>query len=318
LPRREQILVVDDDQTTCMLLVQHLTEAGYGVVVAERGKQALLRFVEMRPRIVIADWLMPGMDGLELCRRIREIESEVPVYFIMLTLQHEKEKMMEAFEQGVDDFLSKPFHKGELCARVRAGARILHVCDRLQLQNQTLQNTNGVLGQLNDKLRKAATTDDLTRLPNRREAMHQIKELWRKSCRISTPLSCAIMDIDHFKQVNDHFGHLRGDEVLQRAANAILNSLRNNDCVHRFGGEEFLVLFPEQEIEQAAIRAEKYRHNICSTVFADHAHKWPVSVSIGVAARTKDMTSWDELIRQADMAMYKAKEAGRNRVVTAA
>jgi diguanylate cyclase (GGDEF)-like protein len=311
----EQILIVDDDETTLDLLQLHLERAGYGVLRAANAGRALLLFAEHCPRIIISDWLMPGIDGLELCSRIRDTEYNRLIYFVMLTIQSEKDRLMEAFDVGVDDFLSKPFHEGELLARVRAGCRLATVCDQLSERNQTLARNNAELSSLTDRLRKAASTDELTQLPNRRQAMTRLHEMWVYARRTETPLSCAMIDVDHFKNVNDQYGHLKGDEVLQKLSQVLITSLRASDTVYRIGGEEFLLLFPREGVEHALVCAERCRGAMEAAVFADPGRTHAVTVSVGVAERNAEMSTPDDLLNCADAALYRAKEAGRNTVV---
>jgi len=308
----EKILLVDDDEVALELLRFQLTSAGYDVLCASNGIKALSLLADSSARIVISDWLMPKMDGLEVCRQVRRMFEGRMVYVIMLTVQSHKEQLLEAFEVGVDDFLCKPFHEGELLARVRAGVRVVQLYDQLTHRQAALAQSNNELSQLNERLKQAAATDDLTRLMNRRQAMLRLGELWSEMRRTGLPLSAAIIDVDHFKDINDHYGHLRGDEVLQRIATTLLSALRNCDCLYRLGGEEFLVLFPKQNLESAKAAAERCRQAVQTQVFADPDRTKPVTISVGLAEVTRDMAAYDQLLRGADVALYKAKEQGRN------
>jgi two-component system, cell cycle response regulator len=317
-PESELVLIIDDDPITTELVSAHLSAAGYHPLVAENGLQALGIISHRQPRIVISDWLMPKMDGLELCRELRKLQAEGMTYFIMLTVQSDKERLLEAFDVGVDDFLSKPFHEGELLARVRAGSRMVRMCDELAHRAQALVRSNSELCRLNEKLRHAATTDDLTKLLNRRQAMARVREHWALSDRYGQPLSCAMVDIDHFKQVNDRFGHLRGDVVLQRIAGILVESVRASDTVFRMGGEEFLILFPHQTADEAAISAERCCLKVREVVRAQDGESEPVTISVGVAQRLASMQDPDDLLKAADEALYAAKREGRDRVLLSA
>ena len=310
---KETILVVDDDPLMVDLLRLHLEATGYDVLCAPNGIMALAILTEVQPRVVICDWLMPKMDGVEVCNQVRKMHDQRMVYFIMLTVQSEKEHLMEAFDAGVDDFLAKPFHHGELLARVRAGARLVHMYDELCLRQAALAQSNSELCRLNERLKQAAITDDLTRLLNRRQAMVRLNELWLQFRKNGEPVSCAIIDVDHFKEINDNFGHLKGDEVLQRIATTLLADMRSGDCLYRLGGEEFLVLFPNEGIDSATACAERCRANVQATMAAGLS-SGAITVSIGVAQATKEMTVPDQLLHAADLALYRAKDAGRNTV----
>ena len=312
----EKILIVDDNEVALELLQMQLTSAGYDVLCANNGIKALSMLAETSARIIISDWLMPKMDGLDVCRQIRAMYEGRLVYFIMLTVQSHKEQLMEAFDVGVDDFLCKPFHEGELLARVRAGVRLVQLYDQLSHRQAALTQSNSELSQLNERLKQAATTDDLTRLMNRRQAMLRLGELWSDMRRTGQPLSAAIIDVDHFKEINDKHGHLRGDEVLQRIATTLLGALRSSDYLYRLGGEEFLVLFPKQDLDAAKACAERCRLAIQTQVFSDPSRTRPVTISVGLAEATPEMASYDQLLRGADIALYQAKDQGRNCIRT--
>jgi len=308
----EKILVVDDDEVALELLRMQLAAAGYDVLCANNGIKALSLLTQTSARIIVSDWLMPKMDGLSVCRQVRDMYEGRLAYFIMLTVQNNKERLMEAFEAGVDDFLCKPFYEGELLARVRAGVRLVQLYDQLNHRQAALTQSNNELSQLNERLKQAATTDDLTRLMNRRQAMLRLGEFWSETRRSGQPLSVAIIDVDHFKGINDRYGHLRGDEVLQRIATTMLSALRSGDFLYRLGGEEFLVLFPRQELDTARVSAERLRLAVQTQVFSDPNRSRPVTISIGLAEATPAMTAYDQLLRGADIALYQAKEQGRN------
>jgi diguanylate cyclase (GGDEF)-like protein len=313
-----QILVVDDDPINLDMVATHLASAGYQPLTADNGIKALAILQDQNPSIAIVDWMMPKMDGLAVCREIRSHQSNGFIYFIMLTALSDKSRLMEAFDSGVDDFLSKPFHQGELLARVRAGVRMVGLYDELKAQTLAFGRNNVELAKLNEKLHQMAIVDELTGLYNRRHAMVRINEQWAMANRYGESVACAMLDIDHFKRVNDAHGHLKGDEVLQKVSKILMQSVRASDIVCRFGGEEFLILFPKQKADQAHTCAERCRAAIESSVFADDARCSPVTISIGIAHREPLMHCPDDLLKAADMALYAAKEQGRNRVVMAA
>lgn len=308
------ILVVDDDIATLEVVSLHLSQAGYHPLCADSGVQALRMFSEYQPGVIISDWLMPRMDGLEVCRQVRGRQENAAIYFIMLTVQSDKDRLMEAFNQGVDDFLSKPFHAGELLARVRAGGRMIDLYHQLRGQTAMLQRSNEELSRLNDRLRRTASTDELTGLLNRRQAMLRLREHWALSLRTGQPLSVAMVDVDHFKRVNDTYGHLKGDEVLQKLAAALSQNVRSADLVFRMGGEEFLILFPRNSLAEASVSAERCRTVVPEAVTVHAASGESITISVGLAEKGPSMQAVDDLLKAADDALYAAKRAGRNRV----
>jgi len=312
----EYILAVDDDPVSLQLVTASLADAGYRLLSADNGVKALMLTHEYRPRVIVADWAMPKMDGIQVCREIRRLYGDQLIYFIMLTVAAGKDCLMEAFEAGVDDFLTKPVHPGELLARIRAGLRMIRMYDELSEGTEALRRTNSELSQLNDKLLHTVCVDELTQLFNRRHAMQRLGELWAVASRYEQPLACAMIDIDQFKSINDQFGHLKGDEVLQRVSAALLANVRASDTVNRLGGDEFLILFPSQSAENVAVWAERCRAAVETSVFVDEARTKPVTISVGVAERKATMSAFDEMLSAADKCLYAAKRLGRNRMMT--
>jgi diguanylate cyclase (GGDEF)-like protein len=295
-------------------LTDFLKSAGHELLCAADGVTALQIFSEQAPRIVISDWILPGMDGLELCRRIRATESGKYVHFIMLTERTEKANVAEAFEAGVDDYIGKPFDRSELLGRLRAGLRSAWLHDELARKNEESWEVNSQLARLNESLQKAATTDELTGLPNRRMAITRLEEQIALADRYAGPLAVAIVDIDRFKQVNDTFGHDAGDMVLRHVAAHLQANVRPTDTVGRIGGEEFLMIFPAQTAQEAAHCAEHCRAAVASQRFTFGTQQVGVTISIGVAARRTQTIERSELLKEADRALYAAKTAGRNAV----
>jgi diguanylate cyclase (GGDEF)-like protein len=257
---------------------------------------------------------MPGMDGLELCRRIRASESGKYVHFIMLTIQSEKVSVAEAFEAGVDDYISKPFDRSELLGRLRAGLRAAWLHDELARKNEESWQINNQLARLNESLHKAATTDELTGLPNRRMAMARLEEQIALADRYAGPLAIAIVDIDRFKSINDTFGHDAGDLVLRQVAAHLQANVRPTDEVGRIGGEEFLLIFPAQTAQEAALCAERCRAAVAAHRFTFGQQQVGVTISAGIGARRSQAIERSELLKEADRALYAAKRSGRNAV----
>jgi len=312
----KNILIVDDDPATLAMLRKYLSTAGYDVFSATNGKEALdlLRVNEIQ--LIVSDWVMPIMDGIELCQTIREFEAIGFIYIILLAAHSDKERVVEAFEAGADDYLSKPFHKGELLARVNAGCRIIELEADLERKNREIHKVNAEMAILNRKLEEIATTDELTGLANRREAMNQLTSAWASSERHDHPLSVIMIDLDKFKNVNDTYGHSAGDVVLQNTARTIKKHTRSGDTVCRIGGEEVLVICPHADEDQAIALAERLREAVASDIIKCDDLEICVTISAGVAEKCRSMSTPDHLLARADDALYAAKEGGRNKVCT--
>ena len=280
----ETILIAEDDPIFRRVLQSRLQSWGYRVIPVEDGTQAWKLLQQSNtPDLLILDWIMPGVDGIELCRRIRANQKERYQYILLVS--------------GKDDF-----DIGELRARLRAGTRIL-----------TLQHE---LIQARDALRFQATHDDLTGLWTRGAAMHLLDSELQRSVRLRTPTGILMIDIDHFKSVNDKYGHLNGDIVLREAACRVGRSVRNYDFVGRYGGEEFLVILSNCAPDDLQLIAERARCAFAEAPFPTDAGNLQVTVSVGGAMASSD-TRDRELLSLADAALYEAKRTGRNRVVIA-
>ena len=312
---RACILVVDDDPAALETVASCLAAGGHTPFKAASGFQAIEAIRARRPSSILCDWLMPGMDGLELCRRIKSQTADPFIYFIMLTIQSDKEHLKEAFQAGADDFLSKPFHPEELLARINAGIRMVDLYEELTEHNLAAQHLNAELSQLNARLRLTTNTDELTGLFNRRHGMSMLKELWSMADRYEQPLSAAMIDVDHFKLVNDEFGHLKGDEVLQSLGRILAAGIRTSDIACRVGGEEFLILLPGVTSEQAYVCLERLRIKVESSLLLGGEPPRRVTVTTGIAHHTKAMTKPDDLLKAADDCLYAGKRAGRNRTM---
>ncbi|UCE58396.1 MAG: response regulator [Phycisphaerales bacterium] len=321
LPR---VLIVDDDPAALTLLRAHLTSSGYETVSAGNGVEAMRILASEGPSMVLTDWQMPEMDGLELCRRIRAHEGIPFAYVIIITAHSDQDRVVEAFNAGVDDYLPKPVNKRELIARVRAGMRITELqvdLDRRNLQvhrfNAEMAVAQTKLHEANERLCELATTDELTGLINRRAAMERLKEHWASARRHDEPLACIMLDIDHFKNFNDTCGHAVGDWVLKETAAVLRKTARAEEHICRIGGEEFLVLCPKSTEEMASIAAERIRQAVEANIVEAHEQELSVTISLGVAQHTTRQAGPDELLRAADNALYAAKHQGRNRVCRA-
>lgn len=309
-----RILLVDDDATTrCMLEGVLSGTLGHSVACASNGREALALALETMPQIVITDWMMPGMDGLELCRALRANDWGQTIYVIMLTSIEEEDEIVQAFETGVDDFLTKPVNIRTLRARLRAAWHYVQLLEAWERDRAQLKQFAAELAISNRRLAHAAMTDLLTNLPNRRSGMNALSKAWAASHRFGQPLSVMVLDIDHFKRVNDEHGHAVGDTVLREVAQAIQQSARKDDSVCRMGGEEFLMVCQNSDLKSALLAADRLRRMVEGLTIRAGAAQIRSSVSIGVASREPGMNDADALVNAADRALYKAKQAGRNR-----
>jgi diguanylate cyclase (GGDEF)-like protein len=309
-----RILAVDDDPTSLFLLRRVLQEEGHEVLCASDGAEALRMALENELQAVVADWMMPRMDGLELCQALRCIQLGRELYFILLTGRDTEDQIVAAYDAGVDEYVTKPFNSRILLARLRAGQRIIELKKAVDGERLVVQEQVRELGLLNRRLRAAALTDPLTGLPNRRFIWDRLAEEWQSSGSADAPLTAMMVDIDAFKKINDVHGHEMGDLVLKEVAEVLRTNARKGEDVARIGGEEFLVLCPNTTLSQAAIGAERLRaaveaHVVQTATFTGH-----VTVSLGVAERTEEMSGADALLKAADDAVYAAKSAGRNQV----
>ncbi|MEX1024678.1 MAG: diguanylate cyclase [Planctomycetota bacterium] len=311
--RTTRILAVDDDPVSLRVLVRHLEREGYDVVTAENGREALRMVVEADPQIVVTDWMMPEIDGLELCQRLRARSDGHRLYILILTGQAEEDHVVKAFDAGADDYVTKPFKPKLLLARIRGGQRVVELQRQVEEDKKELREKNARQAVMARKLRVAAMTDALTNLPNRRYVMKKLETEWLRTGE--EPMSVIMLDIDKFKLVNDNYGHDVGDAVLRETATAIRSVLRRGDDCARMGGEEFLILSPGTGLESALHLAERVRAKVESTVVRFSNFEGNVTISLGVAERQEGMRNVDELLKVADEAVYLAKHGGRNRVL---
>jgi putative two-component system response regulator len=308
------ILLVDDDPAVINKLTELVTATGESVIAAKDGNEAMQIIAARQPKIVISDWVMPGMDGAQLCRQLRSRTDSGPIHFIMLTAHSDKERLLDAYNAGVDDFISKPFDPEELLARVRAGLRTIKLYEESVRRASDSKALNGELATMNSRLERLAITDELTGLFNRRHAMSRLEEQWALAERHSGALTIALIDIDRFKYVNDTHGHDAGDVVLTRVAAILRDDLRGTDPVCRVGGEEFLIIFSGQTVQEAIVCAERCRSSVQVDPFNIHGASIPITISIGIATRLPEMTQFSDLLKAADEALYSAKRAGRNTI----
>jgi diguanylate cyclase (GGDEF)-like protein len=298
-----KILIAEDDSVSRLLMQRTLEKFGYDVVLAEDGRAAAeILSHKDGPRLALIDWMMPKLDGLGLCREVRNAQREgAYVYILLLTSRQDAEDVVAGLEAGADDYLTKPFHPAVLRARLHTGRRIL-------LLEETLV-------QAREEMRFKATHDPLTSLWNRASILSLARCELRRSAREARPFSLLLCDIDHFKRVNDDHGHLVGDVVLEEVARRLTSSVRGYDAVGRYGGEEFLIVLSNCDQDGLRTRAEDIRAAIASTPIQTGNTELSVSISIG--AMTHCCSEHDILLEsvlaQADVALYTAKAKGRNR-----
>lgn len=316
----DRVMVVDDDPVALDLLRHFMVSQGMDVLACRGGDEALAALPTFRPRLIVSDWEMPTLDGLELCRRVRASASGPAgqhVHFVMLTVHTKLEELSKAFDAGADDFLAKPFTDADLMARLRSGLRAVALYDELSRQHQGSRKLNEQLTNLNSRLERLAITDDLTGLYNRRQAMHRLEEHWALGDRYQRPVAVVTLDIDHFKRLNDEHGHPAGDAVLRQVAEVLRGCVRATDTACRIGGEEFLVVLPNQTLQEAEFCGERCRAAVEARMFQADGKSLRLTISAGVASRRGDMHQCVELLAEADTALYAAKRSGRNAVRSA-
>ena len=247
-----KVLIAEDDRLSRKLLQKTLGEWGYDVIAVENGQKALEIFLEGEVKLIIADWMMPEMDGISLCREIRTEADSGYAYVILLTGKDRKEDIVQGLDAGADDYLTKPFDIDELKVRIRTGERVL------QLEKELVEK-NASLVSLNTKLEELASTDPLMQIGNRRSFYTNIERIHDRSRRYNELYGITICDIDYFKKYNDTYGHLAGDQILKSVAEVIKNAVRISDEVYRFGGEEIVIIMPNQDNDGMLMAAERIR-----------------------------------------------------------
>ncbi len=295
-----KVLIAEDDAISRAMLERTLKRAGYEVTAVENGGEALAAlWEEDPPRMALLDWMMPVKDGVEVCRDIRRRSEKTYTYLILLSSKESKKDIVEGLESGADDYLTKPCDPEELKARLRAGERILQLEDKLV--------------EARESMRYQATHDRLTSLLNRGVIVELLMREIGRSQREKNCTVVMMIDIDHFKTVNDQHGHATGDEVLREVSRRLQNSVRSYDMVGRYGGEEFLVVLNKCEPSHAFVRAEHIRRSIGARNVKTQAGDLKVTVSIGLALTSKfPGLDADGIMHRADMALYEAKHGGRN------
>ncbi len=301
------ILIVEDNPVSLKMLQMMIRIAGYEVVPAQNGLQALNLLKERFFPIVITDWVMPGLDGLELCRRIRKMNSSGYIYIIIFTCKDAKGDIVSGLEAGADEYLTKPVNPDELIARLKTARRILELESSLKKKNE--------------EIRMLSITDQLTGAFNRLYLNERFPAEIKKFFRYSQPLSLLMCDIDNFKKVNDSYGHSAGDLLLQRFSERLKKSIRSGiDWIVRYGGDEFLIVMPNIDLTGACLAAERLCALLSEEAFVIKNEAIKITASFGVSAidpaGQNNSGVPESLIEQVDECLHQAKKDGRNRIKT--
>jgi two-component system, cell cycle response regulator len=298
-----KILIADDDPVSRRLLEATLTRSGHQVVAVPDGASALEALQSPDgPRLAILDWMMPNGNGLDVCRATRRRIGPY-VYVILLTSRDRPEDMVVGLDAEADDFLTKPFNAVELGARLRSGERVLHLQERL-LRTQ-------------DALRYEASHDQLTGLWSRRMILEHLEVALERCRDEALPLTVVLADVDHFKRINDTYGHGVGDVVLRETGSRLGLVLREGERLGRYGGEEFLLVLTDCDLTGGHAAAERLRDAMTASVVSAPGRDFNVTISLGVAGTAGYGLAASALIQAADEALYRAKAQGRNRTVAA-
>jgi diguanylate cyclase (GGDEF)-like protein len=294
-------VLIADDSPVYRKLVEHALSEHYPLLFAKNGRQAIDLFEQYQPSLVITDWEMPDITGIQLCEHIRSSFQKSYTYIIILTSKRDKDNIVSGLTAGADDYLTKPFHAEELIARVGAGRRVIDLHCQIEVKNRELQ--------------ELALTDALTGLPNRRAVEEWAAREFAGAIRHSFPFWVAIADLDSFKQVNDVYGHGAGDSVLKTFADILKANTRSCNICGRVGGEEFMLILTHTERQSVQIAVERVRKQLENHKFDFERRTASVTASFGIAGlQGLNVRNLASLVRAADLALYSAKKKGRNRI----
>lgn len=305
------ILLVEDDSTIRFLYKTLLEKFGHSVTTANNGLEALKIIGKSPPQLIISDWMMPEMNGIELCRELRKNPLWHKIYVFIVTAHESTEHLIEAFEAGANDYLSKPINPKVLAARLRSAQLIIKMQQDQEEDRLQLRQFADELAQSNKRLQELALTDVLTGLPNRRHGIERLEQEWAVALRGNRPVCCMMVDIDHFKSVNDTYGHQVGDAALKLVASSLYQAARKQDVVCRLGGEEFMVICPDTDEAAGFKYAERLRQYVAKRPLSVNGNMLNLEVSIGLADNTKH-GSTQAMLHCSDTRLYKAKAQGRN------
>jgi two-component system cell cycle response regulator len=299
-----KILIAEDDLISSKILQRNLLNWGYYVVPARSGAEAWQALQDEELRMALLDWMMPGMDGIEVCRKIRRRRKYKYTYIILLSAKDRKQDIIAGLSSGADDYMTKPVNFLELRARLQTGRRIIDLEDKLLVVQKQLKDI--------------ASRDSLTKLWNRSESTTFLEEELGRGQREGMPTGVILLDLDHFKRINDFYGHDIGDQALLKVVSRVKKKVRKSDKIGRYGGDEIIIVLPRCSASEIARIAERLRLSVAKKAFKTELDTVPLTISLGCAA--SDVTgilSSERFIKAADEALLKAKSQGRNRVVVA-
>ncbi len=312
-----RIIVADGNSLTRHRVMNLLVEEGdHFVYPVDNGNAALAMAMEVLPHVIIAHHNLPKLNGADLCEALRSTDEGQRMHIVLMADDHDEEHLTRAYEVGADAYAPSSISAAGLRARLHAAQRQVHLQNAWSKDRAQLRQTTAELTVANRRLANAALTDLLTGLPNRRAAMNQLEHAWSAATRSDTALSVIVIDIDHFKLINDTYGHATGDLVLREVANVLRVSARREDYVCRIGGEEFLVICPNTPLQAAMKSAERLRSSLEEKHIPIGQDTQIVTASFGVAVRETSTIDIDALVNTADRALYTAKQQGRNQACT--
>jgi two-component system cell cycle response regulator len=314
-----KILVADDDGTSRLITEKALRKLGHECLSATDGTEAWEAFQSHCPDVILSDWMMPGLNGLQLCRRIRADSAAAYPYFIMVSSRAGRNDIFEGMNAGADDYLIKPLDLDDLRARLIGAERVTSLHRQLADQRTELQGLNQELEGLNHELGAIARRDPLTGLGNRLALQEDLDLLEARAARYGHSYCVALVDVDHFKSYNDTYGHQAGDDVLRTVTTELTAQARSGDALYRYGGDEFLCIFPEQSLSTGTLAVERMRMGLEGLAIA-HAHNGQgiLTISAGLAVlEAGHLRPASDLLMEADQALYRAKQRGRNCVAQA-
>lgn len=304
----KKVLVIEDSPTQAQLIEIVLKEEGLRVTVALTGRDGLEKFESFAPDLIILDIVLPDLDGFTVCRRLKQKMGSQYTPILMLTARDETDDRVDGLELGADDYMVKPFENREFIARIRALLRIKDLQDELQAMLDKERESLKIL-------KRVALVDHLTEVYNRHYFSEVLEAEFEKARRYDNPLSCIMLDVDHFKDFNTRFGHDIGDWVLKETAATLKESLRHADILARYGGDEFVVLLPMTAEEDAVLTAERLRRAVSEKKWERDVGDLDISISLGVASLASfPCRTGEDLVKCADTALFEGKEAGRNQV----